>query len=295
MQILNEIPVERQTHPDLSLLSPFGLAVEYSEHPGTDFHGDSHYALQICIVLHGKAELILANQTRTYGPGELWWTMCWEPHAYRLAGKRNFVLAVNLDIEALGDCGPCSACDWLTPFTADPAERYLPRNDSQRTEIVNTGRRLFHLHCRQPPNWKIEAWLLIHQMILNAVNRMNENQSDPGRRSGTFRAFARIRNALDTIWRLDARPPSLSEAAKLCSLSPSRFSELFRESMGVSYGKFALRVRMSNAARDLLTGRMTLEEIAEKWGFFDSAHFCHAFKKFYMTSPGRFVTRKSFI
>ena len=64
--------------------------------------------------------------------------------------------------------------------------------------------------------------------------------------------------------------------------------------MGVSYGKFALRVRMSNAAKDLMSGRYTLEEIAIKWGFFDSAHFCHSFKKFYGVSPSKFVSRKNF-
>ncbi|MBO5959854.1 MAG: helix-turn-helix transcriptional regulator, partial [Lentisphaeria bacterium] len=88
-------------------------------------------------------------------------------------------------------------------------------------------------------------------------------------------------------------PPSLSEAAKMCALSPSRFSELFRRTMGVSYGKFAIRVRMSNAAKDLLSGRFSLEEISQKWGFFDSAHFCHSFKKFYRISPSQFVSRKT--
>lgn len=65
--------------------------------------------------------------------------------------------------------------------------------------------------------------------------------------------------------------------------------------MGVSYGKFAIRVRMSNAAKDLLAGKLSLDEVAQKWGFFDSAHFCHAFKKFYRVSPGQFITRKPLV
>ena len=117
-------------------------------------------------------------------------------------------------------------------------------------------------------------------------------QADTGKTREALNSFTRIRYALNKVWSSETRPPSLSEAARMCSLSPSRFSELFRRTMGVSYGKFALRVRMSNAAKDLLSGRFSLDEIAQKWGFFDSAHFCHSFKSFYRVSPRQFVSRK---
>lgn len=292
---LNRIPLEKQTHPELSLLNPFNLAVEYSENPVAEFHGDSHYALQICIVLHGEAELIFEDYNSTYSTGELWWSMCWEPHAFRFTGRRNLVIAVNLDIENLGDCGPLGGFNWLTPFTTEPEKRYVPKTAKERKFILDIGKRLFHLRSGKNPAWRIESWLLIHQLILHAVNQMNSAvpHSDP--KNETTHAFIRIREALNIIWNLESRPPSLQEAAKLCSLSPSRFSEIFRKNVGVSYGKFASRVRMSFAARDLLAGRMTLEEIAEKWGFFDSAHFCHSFRKFYMVSPSQFITRRSSI
>ena len=37
MEDLRKIKVEKQTHPDLSILSPFDLAVEYSELPMKEF------------------------------------------------------------------------------------------------------------------------------------------------------------------------------------------------------------------------------------------------------------------
>ena len=45
--------------------------------------------------------------------------------------------------------------------------------------------------------------------------------------------------------------------------------------------------------RDYDQLQQALEEIAQKWGFFDSAHFCHSFKKFYRESPGQFVSRRT--
>lgn len=294
MADLSKINVKKQTTPSLSILSPYEVTGEYSMLPGDEFIGDSHYALQFCIVLHGAAELIFDDYSRIYREGEMWWNMCWEPHAYRFAGRHNFIVAVNLDVEQLGACSPFGGCNWLTPFVEKSRYRYSPDNDEDREYVLKTGRELYHMNKKQPGDWKISSWLLIHQLLLHAIRRMDE-------KAGTRTAdgvdkeqntFTRIRYALNQVWSTASRPPSLTEAAHMCNLSPSRFSELFRKTMGVSYGRFALRVRMSNAAKDLLSGKFTLDEISRKWNFFDTAHFCHAFKKFYRVSPGQFVIGK---
>ena len=76
-------------------------------------------------------------------------------------------------------------------------------------------------------------------------------------------------------------------------MSASRFSELFREALGSSYGQFAARARLSQAARDIATSNLAVEEVAARWGFFDSSHFCHAFKKIYQCSPTEFRKRRN--
>ena len=95
-------------------------------------------------MLHGSAEVIFEDFNRTFQEGELWWNMCWEPHAYRFTGKRNFVLAINIDVEQLGSCSPFSGCNWLAPFVASPEERYCPETDRERRYILHTGKELYH-------------------------------------------------------------------------------------------------------------------------------------------------------
>ena len=58
MADLSRIKVKKQTSSPLSILSPYDVTAEYSALPGDEFIGDSHYALQFCIVIHGAAELI---------------------------------------------------------------------------------------------------------------------------------------------------------------------------------------------------------------------------------------------
>lgn len=61
--------------------------------------------------------------------------------------------------------------------------------------------------------------------------------------------------------------------------------------MGVSYGQFVLRVRLTNAANDVKRGIYTLSEIAERHGFCDSSSFCHAFRKVYRCTTHEFKKR----
>ncbi len=288
METLNQIKMERQTHPALSVLSPFDLAFEYRAGADREFKGDFHYALQICFVLNGKAEMMMESFNGTYSKGDIWWNMCWEPHAYRLTGRRNFVMAVNLDAEQLGACGPYGGCNWLLPFIVQPGKRFTVKTPEERAQILSFGKRLYRLYREQGAMWQISAWLLIHELLLFVIVRLKDEVPE----LASPHAFSRIRNVLNNVWNSEKKYISLSEAAKLCGLSASRFSELFRQTMGVSYGKFALRVRMSNASKDLLSGKFSLEELAQKWGFFDSAHFCHTFKKYYRISPGQFCRTK---
>jgi len=155
-------------------------------------------------------------------------------------------------------------------------------------DAVRDARRLFHVCCRKPLNWQPEAWLSIHQLILRAISSMGKRGDIDC--SLNFRSgFWRIKPAVNLVRTAESRPPNLGDAARACSLSPSRFSEIFRRSMGVSYGQFTNKVRIANAAKDLVSGNKTIEEVAVKWGFFDSSHFCHAFRKFYKRSPRQFM------
>jgi AraC-like DNA-binding protein len=281
MENLKQIPIIRQQHPDISPAMPFDVIREYRYQPMKKFEADMHYAMQFCIMLHGSAEVIFDGFQREYRAGEMWWVMFWEPHAFRFTGRRNFAVAVNIDLEQLGNCDQFGECNWLLPFVVTPAERYCPENAVERAETVAAGRTLLNLWQHHHHFWRIEAWLLIHQLALRACR----NLTAAGSAAEFAGGFKKIKNAVDLVKGSIGRPPSLDEAAAACGLSPSRFSEVFRRNTGVSFGKFATRARLSFAANDLKNSTMMIEEVAEKWSFFDNSHFCRAFKDLYGCTP----------
>ncbi len=287
MNLLSKISIIRQQHPDIGPQQPFSLASEYRHGKDEVFHGDMHYALQFCIVIHGSMEVMFEGFQREFLPGDVWWTMFWEPHAFRFTGTRNFALAVNVDINCLGDCDPFGSGDSLLPFVASPEQRYCPGSKKEREWFRENGRKLFHQWTGRPANWKLYSWFGIHEMILRSIDGMKEDRANLSKIEVTEK-FRKIRPAVNLVNNTSGRPPLLSEAAAACNLSVSRFSDIFRQTFGVSFGKFAARARLAAAARELKQSYLAIEEIAANWGFYDCSHFHHAFRELYGCTPKQY-------
>ena len=291
---LSTIAIEKQKHPTLSAECPYNIAHLYSRHPSSEYSGDMHYALQLGIVLSGSVEIVYDGFSRICRPGECWWTMCWEPHACRVLSKRSFCVAVNLEMIALGSIDPFGCCHWILPFTLPPEQRYVPTAAGEQQYFLESGKKLFHWNSKQPPFYQQQSWLLINELLLTAIGSLATRQPDIQNHTlASGDRFARLRPAIELARSGGAEPVTLARAAKACSLSASRFSELFRDTVGSSFGQFAARARLSQAARDIATSNLAVEEVAAKWGFFDSSHFCHAFKKIYQCSPSEFRRRRN--
>ena len=79
--------------------------------------------------------------------------------------------------------------------------------------------------------------------------------------------------------------------AAACALSPSRFYHLFRNAMGISFGRFALRARLAFAAQHLLYTDHSIRRIADEAGFVDCSHLHRSFVRHYGCAPGEYRAR----
>ena len=75
-------------------------------------------------------------------------------------------------------------------------------------------------------------------------------------------------------------------------MSASRFTLLFREAMGITFAKFALRTRLAAAARELLAGDSSVKKLALRWKFNSTSHFCHVFADHYDCTPSEYRERR---
>lgn len=78
---------------------------------------------------------------------------------------------------------------------------------------------------------------------------------------------------------------NLTSLAQLVHLSPSRFSHLFKEQVGITLQKYILWTRLKHATNAFIHTEANLTHAALIAGFHDSSHFTKQFKYFFGVKP----------
>ena len=80
----------------------------------------------------------------------------------------------------------------------------------------------------------------------------------------------------------------LTSVADFVQLSPSYFSTLFRQVVGVNFREHLCSVRVEESKRLLLSTEFSLADIAVSVGFPDQSYYCKMFKRIVGISPGKY-------
>lgn len=80
----------------------------------------------------------------------------------------------------------------------------------------------------------------------------------------------------------------MEDIAEKIHLSRTYISVLFKKETGEKFSDYLQRIRLENACVLLKNTKLPIQEIAEKTGFFDAAHFSRAFKESYGCSPAEY-------
>lgn len=86
---------------------------------------------------------------------------------------------------------------------------------------------------------------------------------------------------------------TVARLAKLAGLSPSRFQAAFKQETGIPPAEFALRARITEAARRLARPGADVTSVAFALGFSSSQYFASAFKRFTNIQPSRALHKDS--
>lgn len=106
-------------------------------------------------------------------------------------------------------------------------------------------------------------------------------------------ADAPIGTAVALIRDQPARQWTVQSLAKEVGMSRTSFSTRFRAAMGESPMRHVTRIRLSQAAGYLTATKLSVDAIARRTGYGNSAALSKAFKREYQTSPGRYRERRA--
>jgi AraC family transcriptional regulator len=99
----------------------------------------------------------------------------------------------------------------------------------------------------------------------------------------------KLRQIIDYIYAHLDTDLGLTELAGLVSMSPHYFSQLFKQSTGMTPHQFVIRTRAERAKELILQGKMTLADIAQSVGFANQSHLNVHFKRLFGVTPKRIL------
>jgi AraC-like DNA-binding protein len=245
-----------------------------------------HDGIELGVILSGCQERQWEGFTTEAGVGQTWLVAMWEPHGWRatVAGT-GYVVVIFLPEFLEGT--ELADLPWLSVFAAPPSQRPMITSDRQRARMIAIAEEIQEELEEDRPRWLTALRIGVVRLLFELLREW----SPPirARPSASFsNNLSRIMPALDLLRNCGPRVIGVDEAARACSLSRSTLNRLFRETMGVSFGKFRMRGHLAVATQRLLATDLPVDQIAAEAGFVDASHLHRCFVKHYGKTPGQF-------
>lgn len=275
---------------------------DYHLTPARPFHGgvvehpypaplgtDVHQAFEVGVLLSGQEERHFEDLVLHLDTGDMWLCCAWEPHGWRAEAITTQELVLQFLPDFLGE-ETFEGVSWLSMFSTPPAERPRVTSDETRRQALAIAHEL-----RREMRDRHRGWLAAVRIGMLRLLLMLSREWEPPEQGSQGYAvrmsnLAKVMPAVRLVQSHPTRRLSLAEAAATCGLSVSQFGYVFRNVMGMSFGKFCMRARLAYVAQLLLGTNLSVEAIAQETGFADASHLHHAFAQTYGSTPARYRT-----
>jgi AraC-like DNA-binding protein len=158
-------------------------------------------------------------------------------------------------------------------------------DNSKKIGQINEQLSVVSLPCAIPPTDLIKRKALTLELlaILLASSTVLDHHILPN-----TTMIERIEKARELMAKDPTQPPSISQMARACSLSISRFHATFKLLMGVAPGRYLQDMKLQRAKHLLFNSNLSVKAISSAAGFGDEFHFSRIFRKRCGLSPSAF-------
>ncbi len=220
---------------------------------------------------------IMAGQIRLDGSAEL------ESFEHLLSSQKNSVATQHLlTHKAQYDAIPMLQYDKVLQSTQALFElsNYIVESAVSRTQLINAYEAFYHSTCEVAHAAQPKALIADESGNYLKVKRSGRVETEGSPLQPALQYIEENRDQLITQ----------AQMAELCHLSPSYFSRLFSQEMGVSFSQYMGGRKIAWARQLLEETDDSIEKISEDLGFSSAGYFIKVFKKYEGITP--FLYRK---
>ena len=182
---------------------------------------------------------------------------------------------------------------YIIPFIADD-DRYSKlffKADTENSEIPHIMNTILdEWNCRSY-GYEIALRVCVIKIALWLIRRWHTETGENALEAinATDAAISSVQRSIEYAQKNYSTATS-NEAARLCSLSYSYFSRLFKRVMNKSFTEYVNEIRISESERLLVTTNKSITNIALDVGFSTTSYFIERFKKQIHLTPKQFRT-----
>lgn len=237
---------------------------------GFYFRGEQHPPLELIYVEHGTVNHYCNAQEQAIHAGELLLIGGNQWHMQHAEGEVRF-----LTIGFLWDGLPFSTI----------ANQIMTATTDLRNELSS----LQQLFASQNP-YRHE--LLNARLKLLLLELLNPDSGIPRRMPSSDKMKNQlVDQALRYISQHAGDVCSVADLAAAVNVSPAYLSTLFRQNLDISPGKYITRIRLEECKTLLLTGRLSVSEVADRMGYSSVQHFSKQFRQWTGLSPSQYYRK----
>ncbi len=250
-----------------------------------------HPELQFCVVIKGRVEFFVNQESYTLGPGQGIFVNSEQLHMARNAEGEDSTYAC-LDFDArmvAGFAGSAVATKYVAPYLgkASYAVCLLDQNVPWQKRVLAQLVEVYeNFHGRETDELQITILLsgVWRELVQNAFKIRAESETKPIK--------PQVKEMLDYIGENFTQAISLDDVARHVNLSKATCCRDFKAQLGHTLSEHILNMRLQQASRLLLTTDLNITEVALACGFGSSSYFIMKFRKSTGTSPAAWRKRQ---
>ncbi len=243
-----------------------------------------HPELQFCVVLEGRVEFFVNQESYTLGPGQGIFVNSEQLHMARNAEGEDSTYAC-LDFDArmvAGFAGSAVATKYVAPYLGKSscATCLLDQGVAWQARVLGQLAEVYE-NFHGPETDELQITILLSDVWRELVNNAFQL-------SGTSESRAikpQVKEMLDYIGANFTQPVSLDDVARHVNLSKATCCRDFKAQLGHTLSEHILNMRLQKASRLLLTTDLNITEVALACGFGSSSYFIMKFRKSTGVSP----------
>lgn len=253
-----------------------------------------HHFFELTLVLKGKGEHLLNENRVDYKEGDLFFLTPSDEHEFVIAEPSRFGIIKFTEQLFIEKASFCTSTYWrknLESVTlySNVVARSVIVNESDRKQLFG----LYYLirdellnaapYSRDVTRELSGALLIVLSRNLKSTlaDLPSERMSDKDRVEGML---SYIRRHV-----LEKEMVRVSTIANAFNLSPAYVGIYIKKHLGIPLQQYILETKVKMAESLLKQSHLNINEIAEKLGFTDAAHFSRTFKKYAGVNPGGFA------